>query len=261
MILRRLLALVALLIIALPVGATVTFGGAVRAVDTSTASASKTVVLASDVPAGATIVVGIYNRTDETTTLSSVADPVNGTWTLGTVLRQGPSDNAASTARSWYVALTNSQALSGAGNRTITVTTSVGISTQLVAVWASSDLGALTFQTMATLFNPGANTTDWTSTTNGNTVAASGAGCIIAYVGWANSQTIPNPSGGGETLQTTVSDAGSYRSNIYTETYASAGTYGIEVTTPSTTSGLFHVGAFLEPAASGGALLLRRRRN
>jgi hypothetical protein len=66
----------------------ITFGGAVRAVDTSTASASKDVVLASDVPAGATIVVGIFNRTNETATLDSVSDPVNGTWTLGTVLRQ-----------------------------------------------------------------------------------------------------------------------------------------------------------------------------
>jgi hypothetical protein len=257
---RKLLALLLLLAIA-PAYGTVTFGGAVRAVDTSTASASKDVVLASDVPAGATIVVGVYNRTNETATLDSVSDPVNGTWTLGTVLRQGPSDNAGSTARSWYVALTNSAALSGAGNRTITVTTSAGVSTQLVAVWASSDLGALTFQTMATLFNPASNTTDWTSTTNGNTVSATGAGCIIAYVGWANAQTIPNPAGAGETLQTTVSDAGSYRANIYTETYASAGTYGFEVTAPSTTTGLFHVGAFLEPAGSSSGLLLRRRRN
>jgi plastocyanin len=234
----------------------ITFGGAVRAVDTSTASASKDVVLASDVPAGATIVVGIFNRTNETATLDSVSDPVNGTWTLGTVLRQGPSDNAASTGRTWYVALTNSAALTGAANRTITVTTSAGVSTQLVALWASSDAGAMTFQAMATLVNPGSNTTDWTSATNGNTVAGSGAGCIVGFSGWANGQTIPNPSGGGETQQTTVSDAGSYRANLWTETYASSGTYGFEVTAPSTTTGLFHVGGFLEPAA--GATLRGR---
>jgi hypothetical protein len=209
--------------------------------------------LGSDAPAGATIVLGVLNRSNETATMTHpatwVSDPVNGTW-AGTTLRQGPNDYAAATARTWYFALTNSAALTGGANRTLTIVTSAGISSQLVAVWASSDMGALTFQTMATLFNPGANTTNWTSATNGNTIAASGAGCNIGFLACTNAQTIPNPGGGGtETLQTTVSDAGSYRSNLYTETYASAGTYGFEVTLPSTATGTFCVGAFLEPVS------------
>lgn len=228
----------------------VTHGGAVRAINTTTGAGNeaKTVVLASDVAAGATIILGILNRTDETTTLTSVADPVNGTWD-GSTLRQGPTDNSGSTFRTWYVALTNSLALTGASNRTITVTLSAGVSVQFVAQWSSSSLGVLTFQAMATVLNQGTNTTTHTS----NTIAASGAGSLVGFLA-LNAAQASAPTGDAsplETNQTTGSDAGSWRTNLFTEDFASASTYGLIATVPTTSTSQYHVGAFLEPAAGG----------
>lgn len=251
----RSLLLALLLVVGFQANATVTIGGAERAIDTSTATTTKTITLASNVPSGASVIIGILNRTNSTATLDSVSDPVNGTWSLGTVVRSGPT--AVNTNNSWFVVLTNSAALTGTTNRTITITTSVGISSQIVGIWASSDLGALTYEEAATAVTSTTNTTNWDT----NTIAVDGAGVIVGFLAIGNSQssTAPTMDGAGETLQTTAVDSGSFRTNLITQTVASAATHGLETTVSSTTAGAYHLISLLEPAASGGLLLRRRR--
>src|SRR3990172_5015345 len=118
---------------------TMTFSSS-NVIDGTTVGTTATLVLPTDVPAGATIVVGIANRTDETTAISSVADPVNGTWPA---TPQGPIDMAGSeVTRVWLYYFVNSAALSGAANRTITITFGASITHASVAGWASDDAGA-----------------------------------------------------------------------------------------------------------------------
>lgn len=222
---------------------TITWGGAIRTNDTSTASATKTVVLASDVPAGASIIVGLLNRTDLTTTLSSVSDPVNGAWPSAGLI-QGPVDGGP---RGWLMALNNSAALSGAGNRTVSVTTSAGISTQLVALWASSDLGALTTQDIATAFTSAVNVTSYPS----GSVDLTNSGAVVGFLYCSNSQGSTAPTvDTGEVLRTTVADAGAFRSNLITEDVASAGSYSLLATFGTTTAGCFLAFALQEAGGS-----------
>lgn len=210
-------------------------------IDTSTASASKTVVIPVDVPAGALLIAGILNRTDESTTLSSVTDPVNGAWT-GSV---GPVDSAGATFRAWMGYKTNSAALSGAGNRTVTVTTSAGVSTQLVAGWCSDSGGALTFDTSsAALHNDAANDTNHDT----GTLAAAGAGGIVGCAGANNALTDYTADGTGESEITGT--AAAQRISCFFEATAGAGNYGFEVTSDPTLQNGFLIASFLSPAAS-----------
>jgi hypothetical protein len=171
--------------------------GATVAVDTSTATTTKTVSLPSDAPAGSTLIVGILNRTNNTATLVSVSDTINGTWTL-TNRVSGPVDTQG-VSNSWMVALENSAALTGAGQRVITVETSVGISTQLVAGWIDLDgsTTALTFNAFATAFDEETAVTAMVS----NTVANASAGAIVGFCTSQNaSQTTWTEDAGGDVM-------------------------------------------------------------
>lgn len=215
----------------------------IRAIDTSVGGAAgpMTVVIPTDVPAGATIIVGILNRTDETTTVTTLSDPVNGSLAAG--LRQGPTNTGNGTLRTWIYAFTNSAALSGAGNRTLTIDFSATISAQVVAGWLSSDQGAMTYDAAATVFDP-ASTTNWDS----NNVAASAEGVAVGFMAVENGQAGGiTVDGAGETHLTTVSDAGSFRTNLFSEVVPSAGNHGFEITVVNTTIGLFHVISLIEP--------------
>jgi len=75
---------------------TVTANTALTAGFGSTTTVTKTL---TGVPAGATVVVGVNNRTNETTVISSIADDKDGTWTLNYVA--GPVDSANVTMRAW----------------------------------------------------------------------------------------------------------------------------------------------------------------
>lgn len=215
--------------------------GGVRAVNAS--SASPTIVLPSDVVAGDAIVLCVRTPTNETVVISSITDPVNGTWNLGTTLRQGPNDQSGSTQRAWYFVLTNSAALTGAGNRTITVNFDATISSQIVAAWFRSTLGALTFGAMATLLNQGTNATNYDS----NAAAASGAGVAVGFLATISTQaTVPTCDGAGETNLNAAD--GASRSFLFNEDVASAGNYGFELTLVTTTIGMLAVGTLIEPA-------------
>lgn len=217
-------------------------------IDTSTASASKTVVIPVDVPSGAVLIAGILNRTDESTTLSSVSDPVNGAWGAAV----GPVDSAGSTFRTWMAYKVNSAALSGAGNRTVTVTTSAGVSTQLVAGWCSDGAGANTFDTSsAALHNDAANDTNHVT----GTLAVAGAGGIVGCAGANNALTSYTMYGAGESQVTGV--AAGQRISCFFEATGSAGSYGFEITSNPTLANSFLIASFLTPSAGGGGRVQR----
>jgi hypothetical protein len=227
----------------------ITRGGAVRSINTSTAGGTetKTIVLTSDVPADGTIYLGIMNRTNETATISSIADPVNGTWSTHQI--SGPTDSAGSTFRTWFVVLPVSAALTGAGNRTISVTTDVAVSLQMVAMWESSDQGAMTFQEFSTPQNTSSNTVDYDTVA----ISATGAGSLVAFLSVANGQASAPTVDLGETAvnETTGSDAGSFRTTLFSETISSASSVQVNCTIPTTSVGTFTGAVMLE--GGGGA--------
>lgn len=200
------------------------------------------VQIPTDVPSGAAIVLVIHNRTDETTTLSSVADPVNGTWD-GSTVRQGPSDNTGGTIRSWIVALLNSAALSGAGNRLITITFSGAINSQSCGGWVSSDQGALEFDAVATFAEGTVSSTAWAT----GTVTTSGAGVTFGLAATNNSQAGDPTVGGGDTLLT--ANSAGQRVFIVGRTHAS-GNQSYSATLASTSLWNAHALALKEPVAS-----------
>jgi hypothetical protein len=214
---------------------TVTAGSSITAaVGTASTTVSKSI---TSVPANATIVLAIIDRSDETTTISSISDDVNGAWTLSYV--DGPVNSTASTYRSW-LAYRNGCA---AGTTNVTVTFSGAINSQLAANYIVSDQGAMTFDVAATTMNSGSATT----TADSNTAAATGAGAIVGGLLVNNGQTDAEPTaaGAGESRLTT-GQAGLGRAFLFFETYATSGNYGI--TSVCDSSGVVHiVGAFLEP--------------
>lgn len=214
-------------------GAAIGFGSAATTVQCTIAS----------VPAGATIVVAIHDRTDETTTISSISDNVDGAWTLNYVA--GPVDTTNGTARGWLAYRNNCTG----GTTTITVTFSGSINCQAVAAYLSSSLGAMSFDAAAaTLDQAGTN---WDS----NTVAATGAGAIVGALIVNNSQSDPEPTADGTGESRLNNGMSGGRTFLFGETYASSGSYGLEVTADNA-GGVFIVGGFLEPAATTKKLKL-----
>ena len=217
-------------------------------IDTSTVSASKTVTIPTDVPAGAVLIAGILNRTDESTTLTSVSDPVNGAWGAAV----GPVDSAGATFRTWMAYKVNSAALTGAGNRLVTVTTSGGVSTQIVAGWCSDGAGANTFDTSsAALHNDAVNDTNHDT----GTLAAAGAGGIVGCAGANNALTSYTMDGAGESQLTGV--AAGQRISCFFEATGGAGNYGFEITSNPTLANSFLIASFLTPSAGGGGRVQR----
>lgn len=209
---------------------------------TNTSSNAPTVALGADVPAGATIFGILLNRTDESTGLTSISDPVNGTWSSPII--SGPYDATGLTNhRTWIVRLHNSQALTDVANRTITATFGGTISSQIAFSWCSSDAGVLTDGNVATV----AEFADPSTNIDSNTVSASGAGVLVGGVATNASQTNPEPTadGSGETRLTATNNA---RAHLFGEPLAAGGTVGLE-TTYDACGGVFHAVVFLEPAA------------
>lgn len=198
---------------------------------TFTADATPDLQLPTSAPAGATIVVGILNRTDTTTDLTGVADATNGAYTLA-------SDYLSTDSALYYF---NNSA---AGQHTITVTFAGAVNSQVCVGWISSDAGALTFDAAATVRAAGSNETD----VNSNTVATTGAGCIVGFAASNNAQTDPEPTADGAGESELLAGLSGLRIAAFFEATASAGTYGFETTWDSATT-RFHVAAFKEPSA------------
>jgi len=192
-------------------------------------------VIAS-VPAGATIVLGIRNATNETATIDSVTGTLNVSgWTSA----DGPIDSPGSTMRTWLYYLLNS----AAGSETVTVDFSGSINCSLAGGWISSDAGPITFE------QAGTARTDQTGTDHdSNTVVATApnGGCIIGLIVHNNGITF-TPDGAGEVQE--VASSGR-RIAMFSEKYATSGTYGFETTASGATASNFHIAAFAEPSGA-----------
>jgi hypothetical protein len=188
------------------------------------------------VPAGATIVLGIQNRTDETTEIVSIADTVNGAWTPNYV--NGPVDSTATTMRGWFAYFNNA----AAGDPLITMTFGSAISSQVAPGYIVSDVGVLSLDAVATVYQSAGNETNVDS----NTATATGAGAIVGFEVMQNSQADPEPTADGAGEARMTAGQGGARSFLFFETYSAAGSYGFETTTDSAAA-MFMVGAFLEP--------------
>ena len=194
-----------------------------------TADSTPDLALPTTVPAGATIVVGVKNRTDTTTDCTSVTDSNGATYTKA-------SESTATTESAfWY---TNNSA---GGTVTVTVTWAGAVNSQVAAGWISSDAGPLQYDAVATVREAGSNET----TVNSNTVAATAAGCIIGFAGCNNTQSDPEPTANGAGESELLAGLSGLRVGMFFEAYASAGTYGFETTWDSATS-QFHVLALKE---------------
>lgn len=218
---------------------TVTAGSSITAgIGSTSTTVSKSI---TSVPAGATIVLGIQNRSNETSVISGISDDVNGSWTLNYVA--GPFDTANGTLRAWLAYRNNC----AAGTTNVTVTFDGAINSQLAANYIVSDQGAMTYDAAST-------TLDQTTATNidSNTVAATGAGGIVGYIATGNSQANPEPTADGAGESRITSGQAGGRSFLFFEANASSGSYGIETTCDSTVA-VFMVGAFKEP--SSGAIV------
>jgi len=195
----------------------------------------------TSVPAGATVVLGILNRSDETTAISGISDDVDGAWTLNYVA--GPVNSTNSTYRCWLAYRHN---VTG-GTTNFTVTFGGAINSQLAAGWLDPDTGSITFDAAATTYHSAAGETNVDS----NTVATAGGGALVGFLTTNNSQSDPEPTADGAGESRITSGQGGARAFLFFEPYASSGTYGLETTVDSATC-MFIVGAFLESGGGGG---------
>ena len=196
------------------------------------------VAMPTAAPANATLWIAIVNRSDETTTISSVAGSVNATgWVVSS-----PYDNTnASTLRTWYAYKVGATA----GTDTVTVTFSGAINSATTAGWCSDASGlAQTFDAAAASVSVNTGGTNYDS----NTAAATGAGGILGFV---MTLTIQDPAltvdGAGESL---LGSAAPTRVQAVFESYASAGSYGIETTVADASAGNIMVAAFKNAGSS-----------
>jgi hypothetical protein len=210
----------------------------------SAATDTTIAVTLTSVPANATIVLAILNRSDETTAISGISDDVNGAWTLNYV--DGPVDSTATTFRVWG-AYRNGCA---AGTTVVTVTFDGSITANLGGGYIVSDQGALTFDDAAVSYLAAGNETSSTS----NNADATGAGAIVGFVGFQNGQSDPEPSGGAGEDRMNANGANS-RAHLFFKDYGSAGAYGFTLTIDSAAPTII-VGAFLEPSSDPNGLLV-----
>jgi hypothetical protein len=213
-------------------------GGYNRYIDTNTATNPKVPASSADVPAGASIVLVILNRTAGGATVTGISDPVNGAWditqwsagnTTGTLIASVASpDNSSVFCR------TNSGAQTGGANRIVSVTFSTGISAVISIGWTRDDAVTLVVGSVGTTLTQSA-ATNWDTTA----FAVPDAGCIVGGLVLATSQggTAPTMDGAGETLRTTVADAGVFRTNVITQDVAAAGNEGFEATIAAASNG------------------------
>lgn len=205
-----------------------------------TADASPDLAFGAAVPAAALLVCAIYNNSDETTTITSVTDTVNGAWTV----LSGPTDHPNTTMRTWFYGFANS----GAGTPTVTVNFSGAINTQ-IAIAAFSGVsfagaGACGSDVVGTPMTTATNTT-YTS----NSIALSGAGVIVSGLLLNSGNTITMGSD-----EVNVTNANS-RAHIMASIHATSATRTHVASGPSTTSAQ-HIAAWLEASSAVGGTLV-----
>lgn len=204
-------------------------------------SASTTIALTfpSATTAGQTKVIGVFNRSNTTNVISSVVGSVDAT---GWVVIQGPTTVEAFTdGVMWSIYRPNATA----GTETVTITFDGAINAGIVG-GSCTGMAAASLDASATPTQFVGNTTNWDS----NTVSATQAGGIIAFTATGTNSITFTIDGAGES-QLNCGTAGQ-RICAFFEPYASAGSYGVELTSSSSIQGSILVSAFKEPAAAGG---------
>lgn len=218
---------------------TIVGSGADFTSDFTASSSTSTIELPNDVVAGETIILGI-RLFEQTTTVTSVEDPVNGTWSTGSG-SNGPSDHSTATdIRTYFFFLNNSAALTGASNRTITVNLSASVTSALCIGVIADSGGAITFDEFATFTNIAPASTNHDT----NSVTADGAGAIVGFHSPASGSS--NPTADGTDEVRLFFDSGN-RAGIFFEPYTGSGTKELEITVAFSMTGNVEVCAFLEP--------------
>jgi hypothetical protein len=198
-----------------------------------TANSAPANAVPTSVPAGATVICAILNRTNETATVSSVVGSLNGAYTLA----EGPSDSSAVTARVWTYYFLNS----AAGSETITVTFDGAIDSHLVTGWCEDDAGAQTFDDAAITYN-GTATAATPFSTSGLTVAG-GGGMLV--VGGSNNTNTFTDFGTDESLVSAVGSG--QRLGVFFKSYTTAGSKTFTMTPGSSYAAVMQSVAFLTP--------------
>lgn len=206
------------------------------------ADSTPDLAMPSAVTSGATCIVGVINRTDDTTDCTGVSDSINGAYTKAS--ETTPTTGSAL----WYF---NNSA---AGTPTVTATWAGAINSQMAVGWVLSDAGAMTFGSAATVREAGGNET----AVNSNTVAPSGAGCIVGFASANNAQSDPEPTANGTGESELLTGGAGLRMGMFFEAFASGGTYGFETTWDSARTD-FHVASFLEGATLDPIRLIWRQ--
>jgi hypothetical protein len=206
-----------------------------------TAANAPTVTFAGAVAAGSCLILGI-RLADETTTIDSVADSVNGAWTLV----DGPDDHASTTLRSYVYKFENS----GAGTPVVTVTFAA-------AATPSGHLGVVEVTGTGVVVDA-VGTTRVTSTSSdtthtSNSVTATAAGATLACL--LTSTTTSFVPGGGASLATSQQET---RVNWAVLAHGSSGSYSqsvdttaADLTTPEGTHSTHAIIALKETTPAG----------
>lgn len=215
---------------------------------TGTGSSSATVACAlpGTTPDGALLVIGALLTANETATISSVSDSVNGS--SGWTLVSGPADDAGGTMRSWFYYRENS----AEGSITITLEKSGSETWWAVCGYAT---GAATSGALGVKDETPPNVSSAGVQHDSDALVASRAGAVIGFLATNVNHTVDALGTNEVNLNT-----GSFRGNLIYEPFASGGTYNLEATVNTAARSSFHSAVFLSPAAASGAsggLLLR----
>lgn len=232
-----------LLLCAAPAFGTIT-ASSTNCVVTQATSQNPPITFTNNVPAGASIVVGFSNRTNNTEVVSSVSDGTNANYSEASVSTNG----GGSTGRQHLYYINNSAALT---TPTVTINWQTNsISTQIHACWLSSNLGAMTFDGAAVAAQF-ATATQISS----NTIAVTGAGGIVGFAGFNNAQASAPTDLGTDEIVFKFDSALASRTVTFFQPYASGtpgfegGTGGIDLA--SSANGAFLAAAFKEAVAGG----------
>lgn len=193
--------------------------------NTGLGTASTTLAVTETIPAQTNrrTILAVQNRSDESTTISSVADDNGGTWTL----RQGPTPAANTTIYTWFYERDNTNT----GATTATVTFSGAINSVGIMGTCYSDTASLDYVSSATVVDyatgGGATVTSNTRTfTNTGVLICdqnSSGNSAISSVG--TNQTAMNTASFPVHIDTRLESSGAFSCDI-TLTFAVNGTIG-----------------------------------
>ncbi len=212
---------------------------------TNEGAASTTLTITKTIPSQTfrRPVAVIFDRSDETTTISSVTDNNGGTWT---VRRTATDMSTAATGRFWFY---EQSTLGGTGSTTLTVTFSAAINSSGVFGTCYSDTASLDYVSTSAV-NEHTTTTTWTAPSRTYTAT----GVIIGDMATASGNCVFSSVGTNQTVMNTAS----FQAHIVVR-LESSGTQGLDGTTSFNCTGMWGSELYQEASASEETFGLRRR--